>query len=127
MSTPKELLYDKTHEWIRIEGEEAVIGITHFAQAALGDVTYVDLPEEGASLTAGEEFGSIESVKAASELFAPVSGEVVAVNEGLNDAPETVNADPYGEAWMLRVKLSEKPENLLDADAYDAFCASEEH
>ncbi len=127
MSNPTELLYDKTHEWIRIEGEEAVIGITDFAQAALGDVTYLDLPEEGATLTAGEEFGSIESVKAASELFAPVSGEVVAVNESLNDAPETVNADPYGKAWMVRVKLSAKPENLLDAAAYEEFCASEAH
>ncbi len=127
MSNPTELLYDKTHEWIRIEGDEAVIGITNFAQEALGDVTYLDLPEEGATLTAGEEFGSIESVKAASELFAPVSGEVVAVNEGLNDAPETVNADPYGKAWMIRVKLSAQPENLLDAAAYEAFCASEAH
>ncbi len=127
MTNPKELLYDKTHEWIRVEGDEAVIGITDFAQAALGDVTYVDLPEEGATLTAGEEFGSIESVKAASELFAPISGEVGAVNEALNHGPEGVNADPYGTAWMVRVKLSEKPENLMDAAAYEAFCATEAH
>ncbi len=125
MSNPKELLYDKTHEWVRVEGDEAVIGITHFAQDALGDITYVDLPEEGTVLSAGEEFGSIESVKAASELYAPVSGEVVAVNEAINEAPESVNTDPYGSAWMLRIKLSAQPEGLLDATAYEAFCASE--
>ncbi len=125
MSNPKELLYDKTHEWVRVEGDEAVIGITHFAQDALGDITYVDLPEEGTVLSAGEEFGSIESVKAASELYAPVSGEVVAVNEAINETPENVNADPYGSAWMLRIKLSAQPEGLLDVAAYEAFCASE--
>ncbi len=127
MSNPSELLYDKTHEWVRIEGDEAVIGITNFAQEALGDITYVDLPEEGTILTAGEEFGSIESVKAASELYAPINGEVVAVNEGINDAPESVNADPYGSAWMVRVKLSGKVEGLLDVAAYEEFCATEAH
>ncbi len=127
MSNPSDLLYDKTHEWVRIEGDEAVIGITSFAQEALGDITYVDLPEEGAVLTAGEEFGSIESVKAASELYAPVSGEVVAVNESINDAPETVNSDPYGAAWMLRIKISGKPEGLLEVAEYEEFCASEAH
>ncbi len=126
MSNPSELLYDKTHEWVRIEGDEAVIGITNFAQEALGDITYVDLPEEGTVITAGEEFGSIESVKAASELYAPISGEIVAVNEGINDAPEAVNTDPYG-AWMVRVKLSGKAEGLLDVAAYEEFCASEAH
>ncbi len=127
MSNPQNLLYDKTHEWVRIEGDEAVIGITHFAQDALGDITYVDLPEEGTVLNAGDEFGSIESVKAASELYAPVNGEVVAVNEAINETPEAVNADPYGQAWMVRVKLSSQPEGLLDAAAYEAFCASEAH
>ncbi len=127
MSNPSDLLYDKTHEWVRIEGDEAIIGITAFAQEALGDITYVDLPEEGTVLTAGEEFGSIESVKAASELYAPVSGEVVAVNEAINDAPENVNADPYGSAWMLRIKISGEPKGLLDAQAYEDFCASEAH
>ncbi len=127
MSNPTELLYDKTHEWVRIEGDEAIIGITSFAQEALGDITYVDLPEEGTVLTAGEEFGSIESVKAASELYAPISGEIVAVNESINDAPETVNSDPYGAAWLVRVKLSGKAEGLLDAAAYEEFCASEAH
>ncbi len=127
MSNPSDLLYDKTHEWVRIEGDEAVIGITSFAQEALGDITYVDLPEEGAVLTAGEEFGSIESVKAASELYAPISGEVVAVNESINDAPETVNSDPYGAAWMLRIKISGKPEGLLEVAEYEEFCASEAH
>ncbi len=127
MSNPSDLLYDKTHEWVRIEGDEAVIGITSFAQEALGDITYVDLPEEGTVLTAGEEFGSIESVKAASELYAPISGEVVAVNESINDAPETVNSDPYGAAWMLRIKISGKPEGLLEVAEYEEFCASEAH
>ncbi len=127
MSNPQNLLYDKTHEWVRIEGDEAVIGITHFAQDALGDITYVDLPEEGTVLSAGDEFGSIESVKAASELYAPVSGEVVAINEAINDTPEAVNSDPYGAAWMVRVKLSVQPEGLLDAAAYEEFCASEAH
>ncbi len=127
MSNPSDLLYDKTHEWVRIEGDEAIIGITAFAQEALGDITYVDLPEEGTVLTAGEEFGSIESVKAASELYAPISGEVVAVNDSINDAPETVNSDPYGAAWMLRIKISGKPEGLLEVAEYEEFCASEAH
>ncbi len=125
MSNPTDLLYDKTHEWVKVEGDEATIGITNFAQEALGDITYVDLPELGSELAVGQEFGSIESVKAASELFAPISGEVVAVNEAINDSPEDVNADPYGKGWMLKVKLSAKPENLLDNVAYEAFCASE--
>ncbi len=125
MSNPSDLLYDKTHEWVRIEGDEAVLGITHFAQDALGDITYVDLPAVGTVLTAGDEFGSIESVKAASELYSPVNGEVIAVNEDINNAPEVVNNSPYTDAWMLRVKLSSKPEGLLDAAGYEAFCAEQ--
>ena len=127
MSNPSDLLYDKTHEWVRVEGEEAIIGITFFAQEALGDITYVDLPEIGAEITKGEEFGSIESVKAASELYAPVTGEVIAVNDAVNNAPESVNSDPYGAAWMIRVKLTAAVENLLDVAAYEEFCASEAH
>ncbi len=127
MSIPKELMYDKTHEWVRIEGDEAIIGITHFAQEALGDVTYVDLPAEGDTLTIGEEFGSIESVKAASELYAPVAGEVIAVNTAINNAPEVINNAPYTDGWMLRVKVTEKSEDLLDAAAYEALCAEEAH
>ncbi len=125
MSNPTELLYDKTHEWVRIEGEEAVIGITHFAQDSLGDITYVDLPGEGTELNAGDEFGSIESVKAASELYSPVTGEVIAANHALNNTPEVVNNSPYTDGWMLRIKLSAKPEGLMDAAAYEAFCAEQ--
>ena len=127
MSNPADLLYRKSHEWVRVEGDEAVIGITHFAQEALGDITYVDLPSVGDALTAGEEFGSIESVKAASELYAPVSGEVVGVNEALADAPELVNTAPFADGWMLRVKLDGAPEGLLDAAAYAAVCGEEAH
>lgn len=115
---PKELLYTKSHEWARIEGGEAVIGITHFAQEQLGDLTFVELPAVGDTVQAGAEMGSVESVKAASELYAPVSGEVVAVNEELASAPELVNQDPYGKGWMIRVKLAGKPQGLIGADEY---------
>ncbi len=125
MSNPADLLYDKTHEWVRIEGEEAVIGITHFAQDSLGDITYIDLPSEGTVLSTGDEFGSIESVKAASELYSPVNGEVIAANNDLNATPEVVNSSPYTDGWMLRIKLSSKPEGLMDAKAYEAFCAEQ--
>lgn len=127
MSNPTDLLYRASHEWLRVEGDEAVIGITHFAQAALGDITYVDLPAVGSGINAGDEFGSIESVKAASELYAPVSGEVTAVNEALADAPELVNKAPYGDGWMLRVRMTGRPEGLLDAAEYEAACAADAH
>lgn len=127
MSNPTNLLYNKSHEWLRVEGDEAVIGLTQFAQEALGDITYVDLPAVGDTLSAGEEFGSIESVKAASELYSPATGEVVAVNDVLVDAPEMVNKDPFGEGWMLRIKLDDKAAGLLDAAAYEDMCASEAH
>ncbi len=115
---PKELLYAKSHEWARIEGDEAVVGITHFAQEQLGDLTFVELPAVGDTVQAGAEMGSVESVKAASELYAPVSGEVVAVNEELAAAPELINQDPYGKGWMIRVKLAGKPQGLIGADEY---------
>ncbi|KUJ95162.1 MAG: glycine cleavage system protein [Desulfonauticus sp.] len=124
---PKDLLYTKTHEWIKIEGDTGIIGITHFAQEQLGDITFVELPEVGASLTQGEEMGSIESVKAASELYAPVDGEVLEVNTALEDAPEKINEDPYGEGWLCKVKITGGKENLLDADAYAQLVAEEEH
>lgn len=127
MSTMPELLYAPTHEWARIEGAEAVIGITHFAQDSLGDITFIELPEPGATLTAGQEMGSVESVKAASDIYCPVAGEVVAVNEALENAPETVNQDPYGKGWMLRVRLAAEPSGLLDAKGYEAVVASESH
>lgn len=116
--------YNETHEWIRVEGDEAVIGISDYAQSELNDVVYVELPEIGESFEKGEEFGSVESVKTASELYMPASGEVIAVNEALQDSPELVNEDPYGNGWMIRIRLvaPEEVEELLDADAYRALC-----
>lgn len=124
---PSDLKYAKSHEWAKIEGDSATIGITQFAQEQLGDLTYVDLPKVGATLTAGAEMGSVESVKAASELYAPVSGTVTEVNAELDGAPEIVNQDPYAAGWMLKVKLSAAPEGLLDAAAYEQVCAEEAH
>ena len=122
MNIPDNLLYRDSHEWVRIEGGEAVIGITHHAQDQLGDVTYIDLPAVGAQLVAGKAFGSIESVKAASDLYAPVSGSVIAVNEALEGAPEIVNQSPYGDGWMLRVSLAAEPAGLLSAADYAKCC-----
>lgn len=121
------MLYSKTHEWVRIEGREAVIGISNFAQESLGDITYVELPDVGTVLQAGQEFGSIESVKAASDLYAPVNGEVIAVNEALADAPELVNSSAEQDGWLVRVKLADTPEGLLDEAAYKEHCAAEAH
>src|SRR5687768_770636 len=122
MAYPSDLKYTSDHEWIRISGDTAEIGITDFAQQQLGDVVYVDLPDVGRSITAGESFGSIESVKAVSELFAPMSGEVVEVNPALKERPEAVNSEPH-ESWMVKVRLSEPGagEPLLDAAAYEAL------
>ena len=124
---PNDLKYAKSHEWAKIEGDVATVGITHFAQEQLGDLTFVDLPKVGASLTAGSEMGSVESVKAASELYSPVSGQVIEVNAALENAPEAVNQDPYAAGWMLKVKLSSAPADLLDAAAYADVCAAEAH
>lgn len=124
---PNDLKYAKSHEWAKIEGDVATIGITHFAQEQLGDLTFVDLPKVGATLAAGSEMGSVESVKAASELYAPVSGQVIEVNAALENAPEAVNQAPYAAGWMLKVKLSAAPEGLLDASAYAEVCAAEAH
>ncbi|MDR1659356.1 MAG: glycine cleavage system protein GcvH [Desulfovibrio sp.] len=126
-NTPPDLLYSETHEWIRLEGGEAVVGITFFAQEALGDVTYVEMPREGDVLTAGREFGSVESVKAVSELVSPVSGTVTAVNAELENAPEILNRSPFDEGWIVRVKLSATPHDLMDAAVYEAHCAAEKH
>jgi len=123
MVIPKDLLYTRTHEWAKIEGPEATSGITHFAQEQLGDLTYVELPEVGRTVAAGEEIGSVESVKAASELYSPVSGEVIATNTELASSPEKVNQDPYGQGWMVRVKLFEKPKGLLSPDEYEQVTA----
>ena len=115
--------YQESHEWIRIEGDEAVIGISDYAQSELNDVVYVELPEVGDSLAQGEEFGSVESVKAASELYMPMSGEIIAVNEQLDEEPELVNSAPFGDGWMLRIRLDDPKEadKLLDADDYRAL------
>ncbi|EPR44255.1 Glycine cleavage system H protein [Desulfovibrio sp. X2] len=124
---PDDLLYARTHEWARVEDGEATVGISHFAQEQLGDLTYVELPEVGQQVAHGEEMGSVESVKAASELYAPVTGEVIAVNEELADNPGLVNEDPYGEGWMIRVRLSQDPEELLEAPEYERLLEEEAH
>lgn len=120
MSNIKEgLLYSESHEWVWVDGKVAVIGVSDFAQAEMGDITYVDLPDEGDSLSAGDDFGALESVKASSELYSPVSGTVVAVNEDLADQPEKVNKDPYG-SWIIKVEMSDPSEleGLLSPEAY---------
>ena len=124
MNFPAELKYSKDHEWVKFEGDTAIIGISDFAQDALGDVVFVNLPGEGDEATAGEAFGDVESVKAVSDLVSPVSGTIVAVNEELADAPEMLNSDPYG-AWIIKVEGVSAQEELLDAAAYEAFCAEE--
>ena len=120
MSYPTDLRYTKEHEWIRVEGDTGTIGITDFAQQQLGDVVYVELPEVGTTLTAGQVFGTIESVKAVSELFAPVSGEVIETNASLKDRPDHVNSQPH-ESWMVKVKLANAGDAtaLMDAAAYE--------
>ncbi|HOJ20402.1 MAG TPA: glycine cleavage system protein GcvH [Armatimonadota bacterium] len=127
MNLPPELRYAKSHEWVRVEGDLATIGITDYAQDQLGDVVYIELPEVGRTLQQEETFGSIESVKAVSELLAPVSGEVVEVNEELLDTPETVNEDPYSAGWMIIVRMDDPSEvkDLLTAEQYQAFVEEE--
>jgi glycine cleavage system H protein len=122
MSYPADLKYTKEHEWIRVDGNTGTIGITDFAQQQLGDVVYVELPDQGSTLTAGQVFGTIESVKAVSELFAPVSGEVTETNGSLKDRPDAVNSKPH-ETWMVKVKLANSGEvaSLMDARAYEAL------
>lgn len=124
---PKELLYAKSHEWLKVDGDTAVIGITQFAQEQLGDLTFIELPQEGDTFEEGDEFGSIESVKAASELYAPVAMEVLEINADLEDAPEKVNEDPYNAGWMLKVKITGDTSALLDAAAYEKQVEEESH
>ncbi|MBY0124200.1 glycine cleavage system protein GcvH [Bacillus sp. S/N-304-OC-R1] len=121
MNTPKELRYSEEHEWVKTEGEQVRIGITDFAQSELGDIVFVELPEVGDEVTADEPFGSVESVKTVSELYSPVSGKVVAVNEDLSDNPEFVNESPYEKAWMIVVELSDASEldKLMTAEQYE--------
>lgn len=125
---PKEFRYSKEHEWVAVEDDTARVGITDYAQEQLGDVVYVELPEVGTSVQQEEPFGVVESVKAVSDIFSPVSGTVVAVNVDLPSSPEVVNADPYGEAWMISIQISQPAElgDLMDADAYLAFVEQEQ-
>lgn len=123
---PEELKYTKSHEWVRVEIGTVTVGITHFAQEQLGDLTFVELPAVGDHFEAGQEMGTVESVKAASEIYAPVTGEVVEVNESLEDAPEKVNEEPYGNGWMVRFKIEEEPEGLLSAEEYGNIVTAEE-
>ena len=123
MAHPSDRVYSKEHEWVVVDGDVATIGISDFAQDQLGEVVYVDLPSEGDALTAGDSFGEIESVKSVSELFAPVTGEIVQVNAALDDSPETVNSDPHGDGWMIKIRVDDPSEldGLLTSEDYDAF------
>ena len=120
MNFPAELKYSNDHEWVKFEGNVAIIGISDYAQVAMGDVVFINLPGEGDEVTVGDTFGDIESVKAVSDVCSPVSGTIVDVNEELADAPETLNKDPYG-AWIIKVEYTEQAD-LMDAEAYEAFC-----
>lgn len=123
MNIPSNLHYTKEHEWIRVEGNEAYVGITDYAQSELGEIVFVDINTEGETLSQNEVFGSVEAVKTVSDLNMPVSGEVLAINENINDQPELVNNDPYGEGWMIKISVSNLDElnNLLDAAGYQAL------
>src|SRR5919109_1658874 len=123
MASPADCKFTREHEWVRLEGDVAVVGITDYAQTELGDVVFVELPAGGTTVSQGESFGVVESVKAASDLYAPLSGEVLEANPALQDAPELVNQQPYGGGWMLKVRPSDRREldNLLDAAAYDEY------
>ena len=126
-NVPEDLHYSKDHEWVRVEGDQAIIGITDYAQNSLGDVVYVELPKTGDQFGANEPFGSVESVKAVSEVFTPIAGSVVTINESLADEPEKVNNDPYGEGWMIRLKMDNRSavDSLLTAAEYEDFTKAE--
>lgn len=127
MNVPQDLLYSKEHEWVLIEGEIATIGITDHAQQELGDVVFVELPEVEETFSSGDSFGSVESVKAVSELYTPLSGEIVENNEELADSPETVNEDPYGQGWMVRLRMDDPGEsdNLMSSEEYIQYLKEE--
>ncbi|MEE9613812.1 MAG: glycine cleavage system protein GcvH [Thermodesulfobacteriota bacterium] len=127
MEFPKELKYSKEHEWVREEGTAVVVGITDYAQDSLGDVVYVELPQEGSTVTKDETFGVVESVKAVSDLYSPLSGKVVEVNDAIVDSPEVINDEPYGDAWMIKLELSDASElgDLLSAEEYQTFIEEE--
>ena len=126
-SYPDDLKYHRKHDWARIEGDEAVLGVTWFAQDSLGELVHYEPPAEGSQVSSGASYGEVESVKAVSDVIAPLSGEVIAVNRKVVDEPETVNADPYGEGWLIRVRLSDPSEldGLLDAEGYRAVLAEQ--
>jgi len=125
MSVPNDLLYCRSHEWIRSDGDAIVVGITHYAQDQLGEVVFVELPEVGAGVDADEELGTLESVKAVSEFLAPVAGEVLEVNERLEDEPNLVNDDPYGSGWLVKMSGAAEGDDFLDAEGYQAFLEQE--
>lgn len=122
---PDDVLYTKDHEWIRMTGETGTVGITHFAQKELGEVVFVELPKVGTSFDAGEVFGNVESVKAVSQLFIPLSGEVIEINDETVNSPELVNEDPYGKGWLIRIRIKDpdQAENLMSAAEYDVYVA----
>jgi glycine cleavage system H protein len=129
MSAPTDRKYTKTHEWAQLEGDIATLGVTDYAQRELGDITYLELPDAGDSISAGETFGVVESVKAASDIYSPIDGEVIERNEDLIEAPEGINSSPYENAWLVKVKLSDPSQldALLDPADYDAFADSQAH
>ncbi len=120
MNIPADLHYTKDHEWVKIEGDIATVGITDFAQGELGDIVYVEIETEGESLDAGEVFGTVEAVKTVSDLFMPVAGEVIEINEALESNPEVVNSDPYNDGWMIKIKISDQGDHLISAEDYKA-------
>ena len=129
MTAPRDLRYTKSHEWVRIDGDIATIGLSDYAQAELGDITYLELPEVGSNVTQSEPFGVVESVKAASDIYAPLDGEVIEINSAAVDAPDVVNASPYDNAWLVKVRLSDPAqiETLMDPDTYDTFAEESAH
>lgn len=128
MEFPDDLKYTKEHEWVKVEGNVAAVGVTDYAQEQLGDIVYLELPEEGESVTKGDGFGVVESVKAVSDVYAPVSGEVAEINDSLKERPETVNEDAYGEGWLVKIDMAniEELDDLMDYKAYQAFIREEQ-
>ncbi|HEY5621194.1 MAG TPA: glycine cleavage system protein GcvH [Pontiella sp.] len=127
MSVPQDLFYSKTHEWVSLDGDIATVGITDFAQSQLSDLTFVELPEVGTEFSSGDEAAVVESVKAAADVYAPVSGEVVEVNSDLEDSPELINKDAFGDGWLFKLKVTDESDvdNMLDADSYEELCPSD--
>ena len=129
MNIPADLKYAKTDEWVRVEGDTATVGISDYAQNQLSDIVFVELPDVGAAFKQGQAFGAVESVKAASDVYLPISGEVLEVNSAMSDTPELVNQDPFGGAWMVKIKVTAPAElaGLMDAAAYEQYCADRAH